>query len=73
MMELEDMHGMSPIGRISRLRTSVLKRVRAILRSSKYAPKTGPSKICVDDVFMREVAFSGKRTPSVTHPKKLDP
>ena len=51
MMELEDMLGMFPIGRVSRLGTSVLKGVRVSLKSSKRASKTGPPKICVGDVF----------------------
>ena len=45
------MPGISSIGRISRLGTSVLKGVRVSLKSSKRASKTGPPKICVDDVF----------------------
>ena len=45
------MLGMSPIGRTCTLGTSVLKKVRVILRSSKCASKTGPPKMCIGDVF----------------------
>ena len=51
MEELEDMPGMSPISRISRLGTFDLKKFRVILRSSKCVSKTGPPKSCVGDVF----------------------
>ena len=48
MMELEDMPGMSPIFRISRLGTSSLKKDRLSLRSSsKCEPKTGPPKLAL--------------------------
>ena len=54
MMELGDMNGMSRIFRISRFGKSCLKRVIAILNSSKCDPKTGLPKICAADVFSYE-------------------
>ena len=63
MMELEDMPGVSPIFRISRLGTSNLKKVIVLLNSSKCDPKTGLPKSCVGDIFkMRGGALKKKLT-----------
>ena len=42
---------MSTSFRICRMKTDNLEKIRAILRSSKCASKTGLPKICVGDVF----------------------